>query len=226
MSIGGVVAFRCKTATLIGWPVVPKSNQITNVVSTIDRVRELNVSQNRQHLLRSIVSRDYADRELELSKTFRVNSAGTTIALRGLGVVHFHVNGRIPDGGAEVEAFVIPGVDLKLMDRPNILPYISNKIRAPDQRVQFLTWTNLNRFIRKHPEHEAFMHRARMAYASRDYDTLHSMFPVEQVIGIQPSVKAGELSDEARETWNVIRRDLINMFGANILKPTITRGTR
>lgn len=218
ISIGGVVAFRCQDATLIGWPIVAKSTQIARIVRDVDRVREINASTLDEHADWSIVRPEHADQDLHLAKTFRVDRAGTTVALRGIGLVHFHINGRIPPGGATVEAFALPDVDLHLTERPNILPYIAIKNRAPDQRIRFLTSTILSRFLKRHPEHAPFMNEARVAYAAGNWNTLRKMLPVRDVHALAAAPGApGHPTPEAQAAWKLVKRDLIESFGSKIL---------
>jgi len=134
ISIGGVVVLERNLNHLIAWPIVPDAQARVKVYSSLDKVvewaskRELpeKLRQLDQFYHRPKFASDYVKKE------FKLFAQGLTLAIRGLGIVHMHSYGKIPEQGITVTAHVLKNVKIK--QSANIMPYLRDSSPARERR--------------------------------------------------------------------------------------------
>jgi hypothetical protein len=124
ISIGGVVALQRDQLHLIAWSIYPDSNYKTRVLGGLDKVVDMNKSILSTQERWSMVNPEHASDQLEQVMEFRFKGEGASLAIRGIGVVHLHVSGKIPDDGILLKVYALPNV--KVMRRTDVMPYIKN----------------------------------------------------------------------------------------------------
>ncbi|ANB13332.1 Gep3p [Sugiyamaella lignohabitans] len=125
ISIGGLVAVkRDSPIHLICWSIFPDSNYKTRVVSSLEKITEINQSTQKTHERWSMVNKHHSNSPLNKKMEIKFGGEGVSLAIRGVGLCHFHVYGRIPEDGVTMEVYSMDNI--KIMRRDDILPFIRN----------------------------------------------------------------------------------------------------
>lgn len=124
-SIGGLVLLEHESnnpgLVTISWAIVADGLKKTRVVASMDKALRIASNTVDQH-----VDWTFADpsRATEYKHLMDINfkGEGVSLAIRGVGVVQVHANGKIPDDGVKLRVYGLPNV--KVQCRENILPFL------------------------------------------------------------------------------------------------------
>lgn len=125
--IGGLVLIQHESSNprlvTIHWPIIAEVDKKVRLVSSIEKALDITRNVKGIHDDWSYTLPEYAtryDNVLELN----FHSAGISLAIRGVGIVHIQANGKIPKEGVKLKVFALPNV--RVEPRPNIMHFLKD----------------------------------------------------------------------------------------------------
>ncbi|CAN6602771.1 hypothetical protein TRVA0_002S01662 [Trichomonascus vanleenenianus] len=132
ISFGGLVVVGKDDQHLIGWTIGYDQHVKTAVYNSLEKIEEWASMEEIPRHLKQVSKQFYhhpqaAKNGYDIVRV-PIFSGGLTIAVRGIGIMHLNIFGKIPEEGIMLTVHKLKGVQIAF--RSNILPYLRNSGRG------------------------------------------------------------------------------------------------